>query len=70
MDFEQKQQELNKKILDVTNDIRGEYPELEKYLDEMPLNIPNDSDPNITLKNLQAYYDSLVDLVEKYDEEH
>jgi hypothetical protein len=70
MDYDQKEKELNKKILELTNDIRSEYPELEKFLEEMPITIPNDSDPHITIKNLQAYHDSLVELVEKYDEEH
>ena len=70
MNYDQKEKELNAKILEITNDIRSEYPELEKYLEEMPMTIPADSDPHITIKNLQAYYDSLVELVEKYDEEH
>ncbi len=70
MNYDQKENELNTKILELTNEIRSDYPELEKYLDEMPVTIPTDSDPHITIKNLQSYYESLVELVEKYEEEH
>ena len=36
------EKELNSKILDITMKIRENYPELSKYLDEMPETIPNE----------------------------
>lgn len=62
------EKELNKKIIEITNKIRQNYPELLKYLDEMPETIPSEEDPDINHKALSNYYESLVDLVEEYDE--
>lgn len=60
------EKELNKKIMDVTMTIRSKYPELSKYLEEMPVTIPDEKHPEITIKNLQAYFDSLNTMLNKY----
>ncbi len=57
-------------ILKVTMVIRNEYPELLKYLNEMPETIPDVNKPAITIKVLQDYYDSLLDLLRKYAPHH
>jgi len=62
--------ELNEMILGVTNKIRERDPELLKYLDEMPITVPYQENPNITVKTLTSYYDSLVVLFEKYEKNH
>jgi hypothetical protein len=62
--------EINAKILKVTMVIQENYPELSKYLNEMPITIPSDSRPEVNHKNLQKYYDSLVTLFRKYVAEH
>lgn len=62
------EKELNKKIIEVTNNIRQNYPELLKYLNEMPETIPSEDDPSVEHKDLSDYYKSLVDLVKEYDE--
>lgn len=62
------EKELNDKILEATNNIRENYPELLKYLNEMPETIPAEADPSVTLKALSSYHKSLVDLMEEYDE--
>ncbi len=62
--------ELNDAILKVTMKIRDNYPELSKYITEMPVTIPDEKDPHVGLKNLQDYFDSLNELLKKYDEEH
>lgn len=62
------EKELNKKIIEITNDIRQNYPELLKYLDEMPETIPSEENPSVEHKDLSDYYKSLVDLVEEYNE--
>ena len=58
---------LNAKILDITLHIKKEHVELSKYIEEMPVTIPNEKDPEITVKNLTAYLDSLTSLLQKYE---
>ena len=60
------EKELNAKILKITMTIRDHYPELSKYLEEMPVTVPSEKDPEITLKHLQTYYESLNSLLNKY----
>jgi hypothetical protein len=62
-------EELNSKILEITMTIQENYPELSKYLDEMPVTIPDEKDPEINKKNLKAYYDSLTSLLQNYIDE-
>jgi hypothetical protein len=64
------EKDLNAKILEITMVIRDKYPELLKYLDEMPMTVPTEKDPEITLKNLNIYYDSLNAILTKYKLEH
>ena len=59
------EKELNAKIMSITNKIRENRPELIKYLDEMPITIPNGDDPEITLKILKDYIESLKNLMNK-----
>ena len=59
------EKELNAKILSLTMKIREERPELTKYLEEMPITIPSESDPEITLGLLKGYIESLKDLLNK-----
>ncbi len=62
--------ELNKNIVKMTMTIRNEFPELMKFLGEMPQTIPNKESPEINIKILQDYYDSLEDLLRKYAPNH
>ena len=64
------EQDLNAKILKITMTIKDHYPELSKYLEEMPVTIPKEIDPKITSKNLSQYYESLNSLLNKYLLEH
>lgn len=59
------EKELNAKIMELINKIREERPELIKYIDEMPITIPSDSDPEISQKVLKDYIISLKDLLKK-----
>jgi hypothetical protein len=68
--YEEAEKGLNSKILKITMIINDEYPELSKYLEEMPVTIPVDNKPEITLHNLNAYYESLNVLLNKYIKEH
>jgi len=62
--------DLNSKILNMTMTIMDKYPELSKYLEEMPVTIPNTDNPEITISNLKNYYESLNALMNKYKNEH
>ena len=50
--------------------IQNQYPELSKYLAEMPVTIPDVKTPEINIKNLQEYYNSLLALLNKYTPNH
>jgi hypothetical protein len=63
---EQIENDLNSKILKITMLIKNHYPELSKYLEEMPVTVPSENDPEITLNNLRTYYESLNSLLNKY----
>ena len=62
--------ELNTDILNMTMKIKDKFPELSKFLEEMPITIPNVADPHMDIKTLKDYYDSLVDLLNKYETNH
>lgn len=64
--YAESEKDLNAKILKITLTINGQYPELSKYIEEMPETIPDDKNPEITLKNLNTYYDSLTAMLDKY----
>lgn len=64
------EKDLNSKILQITLKINDQYPELSKYLEEMPVTIPDEKNPEITIKNLLTYYDSLNTILNKYILEH
>ncbi|MFV8393423.1 hypothetical protein [Flavobacterium sp. LB2P6] len=64
------EKELNDAILKITMKIRNEYPELSKYLSEMPVTIPEISNPEINIKTLSDYYESLENILKKYSPNH
>ncbi|WP_394991061.1 hypothetical protein [Emticicia sp.] len=61
------QKELNADILEITMLIQEKFPELSKYIAEMPVTIPNETTPEITIKILEEYYNSLDILLKDYD---
>ena len=62
--------ELNENILKITMTIRNEFPELMKFLNEMPVTIPNEQSPEINNKILQEYFESLESMLRKYAPNH
>jgi hypothetical protein len=62
------EKELNQAILEITLKIQNENPELNKYLSELPVTIPDINNPQINCKVLQDYYDSLQNILKKYRE--
>ncbi len=57
---------MNKKILDLTLKIKAENPELSKYIDEIPVSIPNEETAEIMASNLKAYYETLSSILANY----
>jgi len=58
--------ELTGDILKTTIQIHGEHPELMKFLEEMPITIPDAGQPIITNAVLDEYNESLQTLLLKY----
>jgi hypothetical protein len=63
------EKEINAAILKKTLMIQEKFPELSKYIEEMPITIPVNN-PVVNLKVLTDYYNSLDNLMEKYAENH
>ena len=64
------QNDLNKKIVLTTMKIQETFPELVKYLDEIPEHFQFNTQKGISTKDLKDYLDSLNDLLETYSKEH
>lgn len=64
------EKELNEAILKITSKIHSEYPELSKYLSEIPITIPDVNIPEITIKVLTDYYETLENILKKYIPKH
>lgn len=58
--------ELNAKIMAITMLIQRKYSELSKFLDEMPVTIPNENNPKININILKEYYQSLQNILKQY----
>jgi hypothetical protein len=61
--------ELEQDILNITMSINKEFPELSEYINEMPITV-SETENDVNAQNLKEYYDSLVDMVKKYDISH
>jgi hypothetical protein len=60
--------ELERSIISITGKIHKEFPELVKYITEIPINISAEAEGNI--KNLEDYYSSLEEIISKYSKTH
>ena len=60
--------ELEQDIIKTTNSIRKNYPELAKYIAEIPSN--NSESEAINIINLKDYYNTLVELISEYSKTH
>ena len=64
------ERQLTKDILKITLAIKSQYPELSKYIDEMPDTIFDKESPQVNCKNLITYYEALQSFVKRYSETH
>lgn len=60
--------EVEQNITNITNTIHQNYPELNKYIVEMPSN--NSGNEEQTIKKLEDYYHSLKEHLNKYTRTH
>ncbi len=60
--------EWEEDITTITLKIRKEYPELTKYISELPLN--NSGDGQVNGKHLEDYYNTLDEIVRNYGKTH
>jgi len=64
------EKDLNDKIMKITMKINDKYPELTKYIDEMSATIPDVQNPEINIKYLRTYYESLNTMLQNYIVDH
>ena len=64
------QQDVLTKISILTTEIETKYPELQKYLDETRITLPqgDNSDAEIDSKSLENYMNELEELIKNYKE--
>ncbi len=62
--------DLNTAILNLLSKINEECPELSPFQEEMPVTIPDENDPLVSIQKLQTYYKSLNTIYNKYKSEH
>jgi hypothetical protein len=60
--------ELEQDIISITSKIHREFPELVKYITEIPIHISAEAEGNI--KNLENYYSSLEEIIRTYSKTH
>lgn len=65
-------QSILAEITQTTRDIEENYPELQKYLDENPMTLPEGDNSDVEMDNdaLKEYLNSLKELVKKYKKDH
>lgn len=64
------EKELNYDILKTTRTIAAKYPELSKYIEEMPVKMLYTRDTKIDRITLQDYYESLESFLKHYGVSH
>ena len=62
--------ELKDNIRLITLKIHNEYPELIKYMNEIPRNVPSRTEKGVDNNELKNYLNSLNDLLETYAKRH
>lgn len=61
--METKEHQLNAEIMTLTEQIKLQYPEVYRNLNEMPITIPNMATPEVKIKQMEDYVQSLKTLL-------
>ncbi|MCW3124993.1 MAG: hypothetical protein JWO03_651 [Bacteroidetes bacterium] len=64
------QKEMTEAISRLTLEIQEKYPEMSKYIAEMPVTNPDEEHPDITAKKLTDYYNDLLAIMKRYATDH
>lgn len=59
---------LQQSIIKITTTIKQDYPELSKFIVEMPMN--NSENEEVNFKSLEDYYNSLKNILNEYAKTH
>ena len=62
--------ELEQDIVNITMRIHKEYPELSKYIAEMPVKVAGTDPEGMSSNDLQGYYNSLEEVLVEYSKTH
>lgn len=68
--IKKQEREIDDKINEVIDKINKKYPELIKYINEIPTFERSNESHEITIKQLNGYYESLCTILMKYGAEH
>lgn len=63
-------QNIENNIVDLTTLIETEYPELYMFLEENPITVPSVNHPDINIKVMEDYLESLKQLLKHHIETH
>jgi hypothetical protein len=63
-------QEINKEIIRVQMEIQEKYPELMKYVAEMPDTLPVEGSVKVDSNSLMKYLNSLKEMILNYKSKH
>ena len=58
--------EIDEEIVELTTKIIDQYPELTKYIDELPISIPNTG--QLSVSDLASYRNTLKTMINSYEE--
>ena len=64
------EKEMTEAISRLTLEISEKYPEMVKYIGEMPVTNPDKEHPNINSKVLTDYYNDLLAIMKRYSADH
>jgi hypothetical protein len=62
-------QNLLTEITTLIREIEADYPELYRYMDENPMTIPGQKQPNVDNQALENYLQTLKDVLKRYKKE-
>lgn len=62
--------EWNQDIVNITMKLYLEFPELSKYIEEMPVNVSENQKEGINTKDLKEYHNSLEEMIVMYAKTH
>ena len=64
------EEELNASIMQYTAQIKELYPEVYENLNEVPITVPNTLSPEVKIKHLRDYLESLKVIMRRYEKTH